>query len=65
MNYCFICLFVSLKLSNLQYKGISDAQVRKELDLEEEARIAGGGVSLHATSASAFVYLALELEDLQ
>jgi hypothetical protein len=36
-----------------------------ELALEEEARIAGGGVSLHATSASAFVYLALELEDLQ
>ena len=64
MNYCFICLFVLLKLSNLQCKGISDAQVRKELDLEEEAQIAGG-VSLHATSASAFVYLALELEDLQ
>ena len=45
--------------------GITDAQVRKELALEEEVRLAGGGVSLHATSASEFVYLALELEDLQ
>jgi hypothetical protein len=61
-------LHLSLTFINLQKKkcaGISDAQVRKELALEEEARIAGGGVLLHATSASAFVYLALELEDLQ
>lgn len=44
---------------------MTDAQVRKELVLEEETRVTGGGVLLHATSASEFVYLALDLEDLQ
>jgi len=39
--------------------------VRKELAKEEEERLANGGVSLHATSASAFVVLALELEEAQ
>jgi len=39
--------------------------VRKELAQEEEARLAEGGVSLHTTSASVFVVLALELEEAQ
>lgn len=45
--------------------GLTEAQERKALAEEEESRIARGDVSLHTTSASAFVFLALELEDLQ
>ena len=44
---------------------ISESQVRKALAKEEEERLANGGVSLHTTSASVFVVLALELEEAQ
>lgn len=45
--------------------GLTEAQERKELAKEEEVRISQGIVALHATSASAFMFLAMELEDLQ
>ncbi|KAG6848447.1 hypothetical protein H0H93_016880 [Arthromyces matolae] len=44
---------------------ISEAEVRKELAEEEKARIIGGGVALHETSASGFLVLGLELEEIQ
>lgn len=61
---------ISFSLSNLcpdecLSPAISESQVRKELAREEEERLAGGGIALHGTSASAFVVHALELEDAQ
>jgi len=44
---------------------MTEAQERKELAKEDEVRIARGDVTLHATSPSAFVFLAMELEDCQ
>ncbi|KDR69912.1 hypothetical protein GALMADRAFT_47993, partial [Galerina marginata CBS 339.88] len=44
---------------------ISTARVKKDLVDEEEARLAGGGIAHHATSASAFVELGLYLEEVQ
>ncbi|KAG6826456.1 hypothetical protein H0H92_015744 [Tricholoma furcatifolium] len=44
---------------------ISEAEVRKELAEEEKERVAKGGAALHSTSASGFLVLGLELEDLQ
>ncbi|KAF9471153.1 hypothetical protein BDN70DRAFT_783782, partial [Pholiota conissans] len=46
-------------------KSLTEAQVRKELAEEEESRLAGGGSSFHEVSASGFVVLGLELEQLQ
>lgn len=45
--------------------GLTEAQEWKEPVKEEEVRISQGIVALHATSASAFMFLAMELEDLQ
>ena len=42
---------------------LSEAQVRKELAEEEEALLASGVVSLHATTASMFIVLGLEIEE--
>ncbi|KAF9551575.1 hypothetical protein CPC08DRAFT_738301 [Agrocybe pediades] len=44
---------------------ISEKQVRKELADEDEDALRGGAVMLHKTSASAFLTLGLELEDIQ
>ena len=44
---------------------ISESLVRKELAEEEKDRLEQGGVSLHVTSASAFIIHGLELEDAQ
>lgn len=44
---------------------LTENQVRKELAEEEGRRLAAGGVSHHATSASSFVTLALDLEETQ
>lgn len=44
---------------------MTEAQAKKELAEDEEKRLASGGVSLHATSASAFIIMGLELEDAQ
>jgi len=41
------------------------AQVRKEFAEDEEQRIADGEEAVHATSPSAFVFLGLELEEMQ
>jgi len=32
---------------------------------DEEKRLAAGGVSLHATSASSFIVMGLEIEEMQ
>ena len=45
--------------------GLTEAQERKELVKEEERRISQGDVALHATSPLAFMFLTMELEDLQ
>lgn len=44
---------------------MTETQIRKELHDEEEVRLAKGGESLHATSASAFMMLGLDLEESQ
>ena len=44
---------------------LTEAQERKELAKEDEVRISRGEIPLHATSVSAFVFLAMELEDFQ
>jgi len=42
---------------------LSEAQVRKELATEEQTLLAAGGVRLHATTASMFIVVGLELEE--
>ena len=44
---------------------MTDAQVRKEFAEDEERLLAAGQVPVHETTPSAFVFLGLELEDLQ
>jgi len=44
---------------------ISEAQVKKDLAVEEETRLSSGGISLHATTAAAFLVMGLELEEAQ
>jgi len=44
---------------------ISEAQVKKTLADNEAARLAAGGLILYATSASSFLIVGLELEDVQ
>ncbi|KAG6819140.1 hypothetical protein H0H93_014961 [Arthromyces matolae] len=50
---------------HVEGSSISEAQARKELAEEEELRLKAGEVSRHATSASAFLVLGLELEEEQ
>jgi hypothetical protein len=42
---------------------LSEAQVKKDLATEEEALLVAGGVRLHATTASMFIVIGLELEE--
>lgn len=44
---------------------MTETRVRKDLQSEEEARLRQGGESLHVTSASSFVMLGLDLEEVQ
>ncbi|KAF9522288.1 hypothetical protein CPB83DRAFT_777307, partial [Crepidotus variabilis] len=45
--------------------GMTEAKAKKELAAEEERRLADGGDSLHATSASTFIIMGLDIEDSQ
>lgn len=44
---------------------MTEAEVRKEFGEDEEQRIADGEEPVHATSPSAFIFLGLELEEIQ
>jgi len=44
---------------------MSELEVKKILAHEETARLDSGGLALNATSASGFLILGLELEDVQ
>ena len=44
---------------------MTEAQARKELALDEERRLALGGVAYHSTTAATFVTMALEIEESQ
>lgn len=44
---------------------MTETQVRKDLNKEEEERLKAGGEALHATSASSFVMIGLDLEEAQ
>ncbi|KAJ3484293.1 hypothetical protein NLJ89_g11993 [Agrocybe chaxingu] len=44
---------------------ISEAQVKKDLALEEQKRLAAGGVAFHETTAAGFLSYGLELEEVQ
>ena len=44
---------------------MTEAQVRKEFAEDEEQHIMDGEELVHATSPSAFIFLGLELEEMQ
>lgn len=44
---------------------MTEAKVRKELAEEEEHRVEAGIASPHETTAAAFIFLGIELEDMQ
>jgi len=44
---------------------LTEAEVRRELNLEEERRLASGGVAMHGTSACSFITMGLEIEENQ
>jgi hypothetical protein len=44
---------------------LTEAEVRKEFAEEEEQRTIDGIVSPHETTASAFIFIGIELEDEQ
>lgn len=44
---------------------MSEAQAKKELAEEERKRVEAGGIALHATSADAFLIMALDIKDTQ
>lgn len=64
-------LYVSTYIPPSIYKklifaaALTETQVRKELAEEEGRRLAAGGVTHHATNASMFITLALDLEETQ
>ncbi|KAF9540711.1 hypothetical protein CPC08DRAFT_650802 [Agrocybe pediades] len=53
--------------SPYKYKSttMSEAEVRKKLEIEESERLRAGGISLHNTSPWVFVAMGLDLEDTQ
>ena len=61
-----MCLFLLLVQSVLRaFLDLTEAEVRKELNLKEERRLLSSGISMHGTSACSFVMLGLDLEDAQ
>jgi hypothetical protein len=44
---------------------LTEARVRKEFAEDEERRLAAGEESLHKMTPAAFIFLGLELEDMQ
>lgn len=44
---------------------MTEAEVRKEFAEDDEQRILDGDDPVHATSPSAFIFLGLELEEMQ
>ncbi len=59
------CLSVFEPIKTDKALVLSEKEVNKELELEEEERQHRGGVVCHATSANQFVMLGLELEEWQ
>jgi hypothetical protein len=47
------------------FQAMTEAQAKKELVEDEERQLAAGGTSLHSTSASSFIIMALEIEETQ
>ena len=66
---CVVSLFVLLKFAGYENystpSDLTEAEVRKELNLDEERRLASGGVMLHGTSAGSFIMMGLDIEDTQ
>ncbi|KAF8954794.1 hypothetical protein BDZ97DRAFT_1927721 [Flammula alnicola] len=50
---------------HLEGAGMSEAKVKKDLAEEEAKYLANGGNFLHATTASMFIYMGLDLEEMQ
>ena len=46
-------------------QAMTEAQAKMELAKDEERRLRAGGEMLHATSASSFIGLGLEIEETQ
>jgi hypothetical protein len=51
--------------SNCSFSDLTEAEVRRELNLEEECQLASGGVMIHGTSASSFIMMGLDIEETQ
>lgn len=51
--------------SNTPLPVMSQAEVKKALEAEEDAALKGGASALHKTSPSGFVEMGLEIEDTQ
>ena len=64
MNFNFVFNLLLTSFIDI-LAGLTKAQEQKELAKEDEVRISWGDVALHTTSASAFMFLAMELEDFQ
>ena len=62
---CKFSIFSSYDMNLPLFIAMTEAKVRKEFAEEEEVRLSAGEESLHDVSPSAFVFLGLELEDLQ
>ena len=62
---CELTIFSSEDMNLLPFIAMTEAEVRKEFAEDDEVRLSAGEESLHDISASAFVFLGLELEDLQ
>jgi hypothetical protein len=64
-----VSLFILLILAGNEIHStpsdLTEAEVRKDLNLDEECRLASGGVMLHGTSACSFVMMGLDIEDTQ
>ena len=62
---CRFSIFSSKDLNLPPFIAMTEAEVRKEFAEEDEVRLSAGEESLHDVSPSAFVFLGLELEELQ
>ncbi len=49
----------------MAFAALTEAEIRKEFAEHEERRLMEGKEPIHETTASAFIFLGLELEDAQ
>lgn len=55
----------SISTNSPNFLAMTETRVQKELQSEEESRLKAGGEALHGTSASSFIMIGLDIEDVQ